>query len=313
MTCSSSSAEHHGFAFGLHVAGELTPDELPSSRDGADHGRTVRLCRSSDLSAVVCDSRRVDTGRDSAGRVVHAIDADPVHGFRLWGAGYGTFAVSADGTQIDCAIQPGSRWSTYLLGQVLPLTALLHGLEVLHASAVLLDGRCIALAGPSGSGKTALALRMMLEGSEWMTDDVLALAATGDRAVAAHSGPMVAALHPDEETLAGGRLGPALHREEGKARVRMGGAARCAEMGALYLLRRDRSIPRLAFVEVDDPRALLAASFNFVVTGRRRLEHQLEVCARLSRLGVHRVDVPPTMTAAELCAAITAHACRNGS
>ena len=59
---------------------------------------------------------------------------------------------------------PG-EWQRFLIAQVLPFAAALHGLEVLHASAVTVAGRALALLGPSGAGKTSLALALCRTGA----------------------------------------------------------------------------------------------------------------------------------------------------
>ena len=44
-------------------------------------------------------------------------------------------------------------------------------IEQIHATAVLLDGKCVVLRGPSGSGKSDLALRLIDEGAMLIADD----------------------------------------------------------------------------------------------------------------------------------------------
>ena len=88
---------------------------------------------------------------------------------------------------------------------MLPFAALLQGLEVFHASAVVQGGEAIALLGPSRAGKTSLALELCARGASFLADDVLALE-TREDALFAHPGSPVA--------------GVALEHERGRRRPR---------------------------------------------------------------------------------------------
>jgi hypothetical protein len=88
------------------------------------------------------------------------------------------FLVDQAGTRI------GAWWAhastledtaTYLLGPVLGFTLRLRGVLALHASAVLIDGRAVALVGPSGAGKSTTAAAFAATGVPVLADDVLAL------------------------------------------------------------------------------------------------------------------------------------------
>lgn len=63
----------------------------------------------------------------------------------------------------------------YLLGSA--MGALLHqrGLLPLHASAVEIDGRAVALCGASGAGKSSLALHLVKRGHRLLCDDICAI------------------------------------------------------------------------------------------------------------------------------------------
>ena len=62
-----------------------------------------------------------------------------------------------------------------LFAQVLPLAATLHGLELLHASAVAWNGRALGIVAAAGTGKTSVATHLVASGGVLLTDDVLAL------------------------------------------------------------------------------------------------------------------------------------------
>jgi len=93
-----------------------------------------------------------------------------------------------DGTVIVVSAQGSQVWATwpdtssiedtatYLLGPTLGFVLRLRSIICLHASAVAIDGRAIALVGPAGSGKSTTAAAFARLGYAILTDDVLALA-----------------------------------------------------------------------------------------------------------------------------------------
>jgi hypothetical protein len=60
-----------------------------------------------------------------------------------------------------------------LLGRVIAFAAHADGHLALHASAVCIDGRAVALLGPKGAGKSTLALSLVRRGARLITDDTL--------------------------------------------------------------------------------------------------------------------------------------------
>lgn len=79
-------------------------------------------------------------------------------------------------------------WSRWVLSQVLPFVAALHGREQLHGGGVVIDGCAVALVGPSGAGKSTLVGALVDQGASFLADDVLALEQRR-RDVLAHPGP----------------------------------------------------------------------------------------------------------------------------
>ncbi len=65
--------------------------------------------------------------------------------------------------------------ATYLLGPVLGFALRLRGVLALHASAVIIDGRAVALVGASGAGKSTTAAAFARAGMPVLADDVLAV------------------------------------------------------------------------------------------------------------------------------------------
>ncbi|MFI5003835.1 MAG: hypothetical protein ACHQE6_02355 [Solirubrobacterales bacterium] len=258
-----------------------------------------------DTAEVVCDQRALD------GEVNFRIEAHPQDGYLIWGPTYGRHILSVDGGRALCI--PGGcaedAWQRLLIAQVLPFAALLHGLEIFHASAVVMDGSAIAFVGPSGAGKTSVALELCRLGAGFLADDVLALERVGEELLG-HPGTPVAGLdHAEAERLeqAGDRL-----REEALAAtnarerlVRLPGATAPAPLAALFFLdRRPEGPGRPRFEPAPDAQALLSATFNSVLTGPQRLHGLLDVCALVARRRVERILLGPGVDAAQLAAAV---------
>lgn len=105
-------------------------------------------------------------------------------GFRLRYADDCEYHVDAAGTAVACTwpahFTPEDA-GTYLLGPVFGLVLRLRGIPALHASAVVIDGRALALCGPAGAGKSTTAAALAARGHPLVADDVLALPLRGGR------------------------------------------------------------------------------------------------------------------------------------
>ena len=73
--------------------------------------------------------------------------------------------------------------ATYLLGPVLGFVMLLRGIVCLHASAIAIGDKTIALLGPAGSGKSTTAAAFAERGYKVLAEDVVTLDDRGDRFV----------------------------------------------------------------------------------------------------------------------------------
>jgi hypothetical protein len=69
---------------------------------------------------------------------------------------------------------------TYLLGPVIAFALQLRGVTCLHASAIALEDRAIALFGLAGAGKSTTAAAFAIQGFSVLADDVAVLADLGD-------------------------------------------------------------------------------------------------------------------------------------
>jgi hypothetical protein len=70
--------------------------------------------------------------------------------------------------------------ASYFLGPVLGLMLRLRGVTCLHASAVVIDGKAVAFVGSAGAGKSTTAAALAGCGCSVLSDDIVALSASGD-------------------------------------------------------------------------------------------------------------------------------------
>jgi hypothetical protein len=253
-------------------------------------------------SELICDERLPD------GAVNYRIETHPDSGYLISGPEYGAHLLSADGRRLRCFPEgrPDGGWQRMLVAQVLPFAALLHGLEVFHASAVVRDGEALALLGPSRSGKTSLALELCARGASFIADDVLALE-TREGALFANPGSPVAGVALEHERAQ--RADDAdEHVVAVNAReriVRVLGAEEPAPLGTLLFLDRKADGPvRPDFEARADAQLLLAATFNFVLAAPERLQRLLEVAALAAQLRVELVACGPGTSVSELADAV---------
>lgn len=103
--------------------------------------------------------------------------------FRLLYADGTEFVLDRRGTQV-WAVWPESLTvedtATYLLGPVLGFLLRLRGVTCLHASAVAMGDRAVALLGPAGAGKSTTAAAFAQSGHRVLSDDVAALGECGE-------------------------------------------------------------------------------------------------------------------------------------
>jgi hypothetical protein len=129
---------------------------------------------------------------------------------RVWSAGEGDCfrILYDDGT--DCVVdRKGTRiWTwwpapltiadvvPYLQGQLLGLVQRLRGITCLHASAVLIGGRAIAVAGFPGAGKSSTAAAFLQMGFPVLADDVVPVFEDGGKFMVQPAHPRIW-LRPD--------------------------------------------------------------------------------------------------------------------
>ena len=281
-------------AFGLAVGGASAPRQ--PRRGARRQGRRTRRIERAPRAALdarwrAARPRRLLERHIAGGRVGLTVQYDDADGYRVWAPRHGVWIVAADGRRVTGAPPSGPRWrwERLVLAQALPLASILQGMEVLHASAVCLDGRAVAFLGRSGAGKTTLATRLLARGARLLTDDVLALTADGTT-VWAHRGGAVARI--DAETVRG--MTPAERVALGQVEARGAkwhvrpptGPAR-VRLGALYVLSGEAGDTAGAGVTVRpvdpvEPGLLLGSAFLPYLAGPERLRRQLDVAAAIA-------------------------------
>ncbi len=308
---SSAAAGRALDAFGVHVRCDL-PLVGAGPKRARLSGRTVQIAG---LAADALDEREGEAVLErshadgSLGmRVTRLGDGS----YRIDAPGHGRFEVNEDGSRIsyDRLADARWRWHRPLCAQALPLAATLQGLELLHASAVGLDGQAVAFSAQSGGGKTSLAFALLARGASLMTDDVLALEPS-DHGVLAHPGvPMANVAAEQLELLPVGmraRLGAALAVSD-KVHLEIANLAPGPlPLGAVIFVRRSERIERLGIERIDppDPRDLLAATFMPHIVTPARLATQLTTCAALAAtVPIFTLSAPLKVSAADLAAAV---------
>jgi hypothetical protein len=252
--------------------------------------------------SLICDEVRPDGG------INFRIESHPQAGWLIHGPEYGAHLLSVDGSRLSCFPEdrPDGSWQRLLVAQVLPFAALLHGLEVFHASAVVHQGGAIALLGPSRSGKTSLALALCDRGASFLADDVVAVEAR-DGTLFANPGSPIAGVARERSLEIQGEepedLVVAVNERE--RMVRMQNGAEAAPLSSLFFIdRRADADATPRFEPTADARMLLAATFNFVLATPERLQRLLEVCALAARLRVELVSTGPATSIPQLADAI---------
>jgi hypothetical protein len=282
------------FGLDVHATHEL---RLLSDASAAPTGRALKLTVAAEQDAacwpagaeLVCDQREHD------GSVSFCIEFDARVGYLIAGPAYGRHILAGDGRRVTC--MPGAlaaeTWQRLLIAQVLPFAALIHGLEVLHASAVVTELGAVVLSGPSRAGKTTLALELCRRGARFLTDDVLALECAEGELLGHPGAPLAGVAHAEARRLAelGAPLEATVLGVNARERLlRMHAASAPAPLAALFFLERDAGEsgpPR--FEAVSDPRMLLASTFNTVLRTPARLRALLELCALVASRRVERI------------------------
>ncbi len=302
------------FARGLLEEGSEEPDRHSV---GPEHACSLALVHPDALEAhwPHDDARVLGSVRDRSGSRLLTIEEHPEAGYRLDAPAYGRYLIARDGARILCAPSDLTdwEWQAFLIGQVLPLAAVLHGFEAVHASAVALEGHVIGLVADSRGGKSSLAINLIRRGAAFVADDVLALQRAGER-ILVHPGPTLANVRNAEADAIGPTalrlLGTVVGSDEHELRLAMKGEPRRLALAALYFIERSQAEPDSALREVEpDLRLLLGHAFSNFVRTPARLVGQLDLYAQLTRtVPTFGAIVSPAVDAYELAGCIHTHA-----
>lgn len=281
----TDSGDGDGAAFGLRIAADFDIDGL-NGASGAEIGKTVIRTRSqAEIGAAWPDTATTTVDlRLASGESVLRVEHAENEGYFVWSADGARLLISPDGGRIDCTA-PADEWRWRLLfAQGLPIAAALQGIEVLHASAVALGRRAIAITGPTGAGKTSLAAELILQGAELVADDVVAVD-PGTHGVGVHAGIRVAnvtATLGDELVTKGGAR---LVGRSDKTHVRLPAVPSPLQLEALIFLERDQPVEavELEYVDPPDPWRILGSTFVFHVATEHRRVRQLDIALALAR------------------------------
>ncbi len=211
---------------------------------------------------------------------------------------------------------------TYLLGPVMGFVLRLRGVVCLHASAVAIGDRAIALVGQPGAGKSTTAAAFGCEGFAVLSDDIVALADKGVQFLVQPGYPRVN-LWPDSVLTLMGSVDalPRITPTWAKRYMPLGRngrrfASRPLPLGAIYILEsRDTALNAPVVEEVSGEEAFMALVANTYVNylldqNMRRTE--FDVLSRVvSKIPIRRVRPPAEPSAIfDVCEAIASDAKR---
>ena len=309
----AQGSRHSLTAFGLNVECDWPITGSRPSPPGAAESKpatSVRLLPPEQIDAAWDEpAERIFEPADPDGKTRFTIDRSDHH-FRFMLEGFGRCLVTVDGTEVDCerGLVSHDHQERFVFAQALPLAAILHGYEVLHASAVCGDHGVAAFAGASRAGKTTLVSRLVLRGANFVTDDVLALE-PAHGAPRVHPGPPFMAV-PNEDRLlidsGKGRLGSVVgstDKVHASPSVRGWGL----RLQAVYYLEPGPSVQITALDGAGAQRILASVFAPYLMTPDRLYRH-LDLAQQVSsEVSQFRLQVPRTGRFDDIVETLEAH------
>lgn len=216
------------------------------------------------------------------------------------------FLIAADGRRIACRSLDGTAleaFQTYLLGQVLSFALVIRGIEPLHSTAVVVDGRAVGFIGDCGYGKSSLGAAFLQAGYPLLTDDLLVVKEE-NRGFCAYPGPPRIKLFPEvaKSLLGDGVEGTPMNDLTPKLIIpltRHRSYHAVAPLKTIYVLTHPEAGSRCERVTVrrlSQRRAfleLLKNTFNSVIIERDRLKRQFNMATLVaSKLPIKLLSYP---------------------
>ena len=221
------------------------------------------------------------------------------------------FVVSPDGTKIEghaLSRATTESFQTYLLNQVLSFALLKRGMEPLHATAVVVDGRAVAFAASPGMGKSTMAAAFLERGYPLLTDDLLVVRDERGEFVAQPSMPRIKLMPEIARALLGTLAeGVPMNPDTPKLVIPLGPGRSHedpAPLSAVYALQETRGTTnRVTIRRLSSRRAFLELTrntFNPVPAGSGRLKRHFGLATALAaRVPVKSVSYPRDLDAIE--------------
>lgn len=196
-----------GLAYGVHVQGELPADcraYLWEADAGAGDARLALAVGYRTIAELppVEESWAAEPPQPAGERFALFRQSDAL-GLTVSGEGRGLFRIARSKIEIEW-LPGGSGAAHYLFAYALPLWLEHVGVPVLHASAVSIADRAVALVGRTGIGKSTLCAELVRDGAAFLADDGLPLYEESDGDWVCAPGPPLFRLWPSALE---GRLG----------------------------------------------------------------------------------------------------------
>jgi hypothetical protein len=223
------------------------------------------------------------------------------------------FLIAPAGEAVLCAPSDPAAldWQRVLLDTVVGVIALLHGREALHAGAVVLGGRAVAVAAVAGGGKSTLCAELVLRGAPLFADDMVFLESRPDDRLVAFPGPPLMSLSTawSGDPVA---LGEVLDVASGEAWIAVRNAARVeAPLRGLVVLDRREGVAGARMTELADPLQLIALALDSGPDPRRR-RARFELLAGLAaRTPMWRLTADMATPATDLAALVESATARD--
>jgi hypothetical protein len=220
-----------------------------------------------------------------------------------------TFHVSADAGTVLCSVEDpdAAAWQRQLLDTILFSVSFLNGFELLHASAVEVDGGVVAFVAPTGGGKSSLALELCRRGCRIFCDDVLTIGARGEDLVC-HPAPAVMSIPPSAGLPAalGGSV-IARFGEEDEVWIALERASTSPRvLRAVYLLDRFAETPFVSEIAAPTILDLLPHAISLPHAAARE-RRRFEVFSALAdQVAMFRLAADPTSSAGAIAVLVEA-------